>query len=142
QLSNSMVPVRPDKDRAPRDTAVMQRATLHSPGPVLESSEWVRVQRMPPGDASDPRLVMVRAPDSPAAAAFRVLRHRLIERDGLRTVLVTSPRVGEGKTTCAVNLALALCEAGRARVLLLEANFRRPAIARMLGFRPPVCFSE
>lgn len=86
----------------------------------------------------DERLLLLRAPDSATAASFRVLRHRLAERGDLKTVLVTSPVVGEGKTTCALNLALALGEAGRARVLLLDANFRRPALAELFGVAAPV----
>jgi Mrp family chromosome partitioning ATPase len=49
--------------------------------------------------------------------------------------------VREGKTTCAANLALALGECGRARVLLVEANLRKPALAELFGFLPPECFS-
>jgi Mrp family chromosome partitioning ATPase/uncharacterized protein involved in exopolysaccharide biosynthesis len=88
-------------------------------------------------DPTDPRLLLLRAPDSPAAASFRVLRYRLTERGGLKTILVTSPDPGEGKTTCASNLALALCEAGRAKVLLVDGNFRRPALEGLFGRPQP-----
>jgi Mrp family chromosome partitioning ATPase len=90
----------------------------------------------------DRRLVMLRDPDSPGAAAYRVLRHRLAERGNPRVVVVTSAKPKEGKSTCAVNLALALGECGRARVLLVEANLRSPRLAEMLAFMPPVCFGE
>ena len=46
-------------------------------------------------------------------------------------------RDGEGKSTFATQLALVLSESQRARVLLVEANFHRPALARILGFRVP-----
>src|SRR5262249_4608672 len=118
----------------PRDTTVFHKAGLG-----LGSSELVRIYRVQPPQRLDPRLLMVGAPDSAAAASFRVLRHRLAERTGVKVILVTSPRAGEGKTTCAVNLALALGEAGRARVLLLEANLRCPSVARLLGFQPRMC---
>jgi len=90
----------------------------------------------------DRRLVMLREPDSAAAAAYRVLRYRLTERGNPRVIVVSSPRPREGKTTCAVNLALALGECGRARVLLVEANLRAPKLAEMLAFMPPQCFGE
>jgi Mrp family chromosome partitioning ATPase len=90
----------------------------------------------------DRRLVMLRDPDSEGAAAYRVLRHRLVERGNPRVIVVTSARPKEGKTTCAVNLALALGECGRARVLLVEANLRSPRLAEMLAFMPPSCFGE
>jgi Mrp family chromosome partitioning ATPase len=57
-------------------------------------------------------------------------------------ILVTSPRGGEGKTFCAINMALALGEAWQSRVLLLEADFRNPSLARLLGFQPPACIAR
>ena len=100
---------------------------------------WVATHK-PPEDP-DARLILVREPDSARAASFRVLRHRLQERGDPRVIAVTSPGKREGKTTCAVNLALALGECGRARVLLVEANLRTPALAPLFGFMPPECFT-
>lgn len=100
----------------------------------------VRIQRAAPIPGNAPRPLMLEAPDTPAAAGFRVLRHRLAGRSG--AILVTSPHAGEGKTLCALNLALALAEDGQAHVLLLEANFRRASVARLLGFHPPVCIGK
>lgn len=90
----------------------------------------------------DRRLALLRDPDSQASAAYRVLRYRVLDRGMPRVIVVTSPRPGEGKSTCAVNLALALGECGRARVLLLEANLRDPSLAKLLAFMPPRCFAE
>lgn len=104
-------------------------------------SDFVRIHRVASAPA-DGRLVMLGPPDSAAAASFRVLRHRLTERRGAKTIVVTSPDAGEGKTLTAVNLALAMGETGLARVLLLEANFRSPCLARLLGFRPPICLTQ
>jgi Mrp family chromosome partitioning ATPase len=90
----------------------------------------------PPGMALDARLVLLREPDSQRAAAFRVLRHRMAERNDPRVVAVASALPGEGKTQCAVNLALASAEAARGRVLLVEANLRAPALATIFGALP------
>ncbi len=49
-----------------------------------------------------------------------------------RVVLFVSADAGDGKSTLAADLALVQREAGE-RVALVEANFRRPALARMLG---------
>jgi len=100
---------------------------------------WVATHKPP--DDPDARLILVREPDSARAASFRVLRHRLQERGDPRVIAVTSAGRKEGKTTCAVNLALALGECGRARVLLVEANLRAPALAPLFGFMPPECFT-
>jgi Mrp family chromosome partitioning ATPase len=103
-------------------------------------------------DAGGPRVVAVRAAPLEArvvamladgwpgaTAALRVIRHRLelLRGQGMWTFGVTSARPGEGKTTLAVQLALVLSEAQRARVLLVEACMSKPAIARLLGFEVP-----
>lgn len=84
----------------------------------------------------DPRLVMLREPESSQARNYRSLRHRLMSAPGVRVIAVTSARPGEGKTTCAANLALALAEDTMTRVLLVDANLPRPALGRLFGFTP------
>jgi capsular exopolysaccharide synthesis family protein len=84
----------------------------------------------------DRRLVSLTDPGSFAAEQFQGLR-MAIERlplDGAaRVVAVTSPGAGDGKTLTAINLAVALSRGGRARVLLIDADMRQPAIAARLG---------
>ena len=89
-----------------------------------------------------PRPLVLEEPDGAAAAAFRVLRHRLAERGGTRAILVAGPNARDGKTTCALNLWAALGENRRSRALLVEANLRDPAIAQAIGFDPPVCIGK
>jgi capsular exopolysaccharide synthesis family protein len=67
-------------------------------------------------------------PMSEVAEAFRSIRTALYfgMHDGrARTILVTSPMAGEGKTTLVSNLAISMAQAGR-RVLILDADFRKP----------------
>ncbi len=68
------------------------------------------------------------APQSPAAEAYRNLRTAIkfmsLDRP-IRTVLVTSARPGEGKTTTATNLAIVAARSGQ-RVLLVDCDLRRP----------------
>lgn len=98
--------------------------------------------QLPRHAKSDRRLAVALAPDSSRAAAFRVLRHHLLELGRPQCIVVTSPQRGDGKTTTAINLALALSECGRARVLLVEAHLRRPQLSAVFEFVPPRCFAD
>jgi Mrp family chromosome partitioning ATPase len=86
--------------------------------------------------------VLVREPDSERSAAYRVLRHHLLEAGRPQVVIVSSAQPGEGKTTTALNLALSLAECGRAKVLLAETHVRRPQLANVFRCVPPWCFAE
>ena len=59
-----------------------------------------------------------------------------------RVIMVTSANDEEGKTTCALNLALVLAGSGRTRVLLVEANTQTPALTSLLGFTTPACLTD
>jgi polysaccharide biosynthesis transport protein len=71
---------------------------------------------------------------APAIEAYRTLRATLTSGagTGTRSILVTGPSAGGGKTTTALHLATSLITAGH-RVILIEADVRRPSIARALG---------
>jgi len=88
----------------------------------------------------DPRLVLLRAPGSAQARSYRLLQHRVFAKGAPRVVAVTSAEPGEGKTTCAANLALAFAEATLSRVLLVDASLARPGIADLFGFAPAGSF--
>jgi Mrp family chromosome partitioning ATPase len=79
----------------------------------------------------DPRLVLLLEPYSQRAASFRVLRDNLIAKNAPRIIAVSSGAAHEGKTTCAINLALAFSERPSTRVLLLEGNFYDPSLAKV-----------
>jgi Mrp family chromosome partitioning ATPase len=101
----------------------------------------ITVRSLPLPAALEPRIVMVRDPYSPQADAYRTLRRKLSTITAT-TIAVTSASPREGKTTCAINLAFALRETSRGRILLVEANIRAPGIATTLQFEPPRCFTE
>jgi non-specific protein-tyrosine kinase len=76
------------------------------------------------------RLVVMNNPGAPEAESFRILRTN-IQFSGtekpIRSIVVTSAGIGEGKTLIACNLAVAMAQAGK-RVLLVDSDLRRPGI--------------
>ncbi len=80
-------------------------------------------------------LITLSDPRSAAAESYRSLRTSLrfitLESE-CRTLLVTSPMPGEGKSTTAANLAVALAESGD-RVVLIDCDFRRPKLQEYFG---------
>src|SRR5689334_8303643 len=119
--------------------AMMTHAPQQPIAPVGPPPEIGLTQHHLPEEPPDPRLALVLDPDSERSAAFRVLRHHLLEVGRPQVVVVSSPQPGDGKTTTALNLALALAECGRAKVLLVETNLRRPQLSQILKFTPPWC---
>ncbi|MCS6912255.1 MAG: CpsD/CapB family tyrosine-protein kinase [Myxococcales bacterium] len=115
-------------------------------GPVHAAPPLSWASPLKSGGPGDLRLVLQREPDSERAAAFRVLRHRIEQQNpdhmGTRVIALCAPRPRQGSTTAVANLALALCECDRARVCILEGNLRRPSLAQLFRFKPPMCLAE
>jgi capsular exopolysaccharide synthesis family protein len=86
-------------------------------------------------DATKKPLLTQAAPQSPRAESFRQLRTNLQFANvsgQAQTVLLTSSVPGEGKSTTATNLAIALAHAGQS-VCLVDADLRRPMVNEYLG---------
>jgi Mrp family chromosome partitioning ATPase len=92
----------------------------------------------------DRRLDLIIDPHSARSASFRLLRDSLLSRSLPRVVAVTSPTANDGKTTCAVNLALALAEQAATRVLLVDGNFFQPELATIFTLERlvPIAFDD
>tara|TARA_R110002096_G_scaffold436100_1_gene667677 strand:- start:42442 stop:43542 length:1101 start_codon:yes stop_codon:yes gene_type:complete len=115
----------------------------HPSSQNLQPPEIELVQHEVPRDTPyDSRLVLLADPDSEQAAAFRILRHHVLGAGHPQVIAVSGPHDGCGKTTTAINLAMALAECGRAQVLLIDANLRNPKIASSMRFVPPWCFAS
>lgn len=80
-------------------------------------------------------LAVLKRPSSPLAESFRSLRTSVMLSTAPRppqTLLVTSPQVGEGKTSTATNLAISFAQRG-GPILIIDADLRRPSVAKTLG---------
>jgi capsular exopolysaccharide synthesis family protein len=89
-------------------------------------------------EASADRLIVSKGMPGIAREQYRRLAaavHHLQTESGLKSLMVTSALPREGKTLTITNLALTLSELYKRRVLLIDADLRRPAIHKM--FRLP-----
>ena len=69
-----------------------------------------------------------REPKSIVAEAYRTIRTAVffgVPKNEAKTILITSPAPGDGKSTIASNLAIAMAQAGQ-KTLIVDADFRKP----------------
>src|SRR5262245_3525581 len=95
--------------------------------------------------APDPRLVTLISPKAIVSEQYRTLRAKILQMQrekGLKTLLVTSTAMSEGKTLTAANLALTMAQEIDLRVLLVDCDLRRPAIHRCLGIPQELGMSD
>jgi len=129
---------------APAGAGTLERLARPEPRrlrPSVPAAEIRPTRHRVPADRKWP-LVLLDQRLLPQAAAMRSLRHRIADRGDPRTILVTSAGTRDGKTFCAANLALALAEVRRARVLLLDANIHHPSVASVFGLKDYRCVLE
>ncbi|HEY6770715.1 MAG TPA: polysaccharide biosynthesis tyrosine autokinase [Candidatus Sulfotelmatobacter sp.] len=91
-----------------------------------------------------PSLVAFACPKSEAAEAYRALRSSILLSSWgspPKVILVTSALPQEGKTTISANSAVVLAQSG-SRVLLIDADLRRPSIHRLFGLQSRVGLSS
>src|SRR5262245_24716630 len=91
------------------------------------------------------RLIMLTCPTAAECERYRTLSARLFhaaEKRETQVVVITSALAGEGKTSTALNLALAMAQSKENRVLIVDGNLSRPNIASYLGMRPGAGLSE
>jgi succinoglycan biosynthesis transport protein ExoP len=98
------------------------------------------VPRQQPGEPLPAR----RQPRSARAEAYRQVRANLefSGADGMpRSLVITSPGPGEGKSTLAANLAVVAAQSGR-NVAIVDADLRKPSLARYFNLTPGPGLSE
>ena len=92
-----------------------------------------------PTPTPEQRLVTLTEPEGTGAEMFRVLATRLAHMQNkrrLQKLLITSSAVDEGKSVVAANLALTLARRPNERVLLMEADLRRPTVSALFSSTP------
>lgn len=93
-----------------------------------------------PVDGISESVMTFHKPRSTISEAYRAVRTGLnfgIRGEGHRVIQVTSPDPGDGKSTFTANLAVSLAQTGKC-VLLVDADFRRPRVAKIFGVDPSI----
>jgi capsular exopolysaccharide synthesis family protein len=103
------------------------------------NGNWLKVdvdRVLHPMPTPEQRLVTMTDPNGTGAEMFRVLATRLAhmqQKRHLHKLLITSSVVDEGKSVVAANLALTLARRPDTRVLVIEADLRRPTISALFS---------
>lgn len=82
---------------------------------------------------------------SKEADRFRILRTQVLQamsQAGMKTLGITSPNYGDGKTTIALNLALSIALDLKQTVLLVDLDLRKPNVMDYLGLSAPVGLTD
>jgi capsular exopolysaccharide synthesis family protein len=117
------------------DTEALDALAAQAP----PAASWLAVPAdriLRPVPTPEQRLIAITGPNSPGAEMFRVLSTRLAHlrhKRELKRLLITSSVVDEGKSVVSVNLALTLARRAGERVLLIEADLRRPTASALLS---------
>jgi len=132
--------------------SLIQRAIAMMPGLPAEEAP-ARPQPAPP--AQDRPMVPIDrnrlaaagmlvpgGPITPLAEEFRMVKRQLlltargvagVDADRARMILVCSAQPDEGKTFCAINLALSMAAEKDVEILLVDADFAKPDVSKRLG---------
>ena len=136
------------RDAGATPPAVARKESAELPVETRQSSSRGRkphVQVSLPASAN-PCLIMANAEGSPVAEQYRKLKSVIVklEKAGScgKTLMVTSPMPGEGKTFTAVNLAISLAQEFDHTVLLVEADLRKPSVLEYLGLQAEAGLSD
>jgi len=150
QVQSESAPVEaPAESGAVLSSAVAEEAPSAIPGmpaitggalPIAAPSEgrWLNVPAdriLHPQPMPEQRLVSIAEPDSAGAEMFRVLSTRLAHmqrKRHLHKLLITSSEGDEGKSVVTTNLAFSIARRSNERVLLIEADLRRPSASSLL----------
>jgi exopolysaccharide/PEP-CTERM locus tyrosine autokinase len=138
----------PEPDAAPRRTPRLEAAEETDPGhrreavrsflPAVTETK-VEVNRK---SLAERGFIVPDSPAGPLAEEFRIVKRQLllgmgagssVSAEKRRTILVCSAQPDEGKTFCAVNLAISLAGERDMEVLLVDADFPKPEVLSILG---------
>ena len=134
---------------APEGSALPDGIASRAAGATLDAAGAARAAEFMSYTISaarvEPHLVAITQPRSAYNELFRSLRTRVLqagEHQQMRTIVITSAGIAEGKTLTALNLAWLLAQTEGVRALIIDSDLRRPCATNYLGINVPVGLSE
>jgi capsular exopolysaccharide synthesis family protein len=129
--------------------ALPERTASGAVGATLDAARPARATALVSYDVDparvEPHLVAITQPRSAYCEQFRSLRTRVLqagEREQMRSFVITSAGMGEGKTLTALNLAWLLAQTEGVRALVVDSDLRQPCATDYLAIDAPRGLSE
>ena len=129
--------------------ALPERTASGAVGATLDAARPARATALVSYDVDparvEPHLVAITQPRSAYCEQFRSLRTRVFqagEREQMRSFVITSAGMGEGKTLTALNLAWLLAQTEGVRALVIDSDLRQPCATDYLAIDAPLGLSE
>lgn len=133
------------KARAQRDTTAPHARARHTPTTAdltqISVGNVVAINEI----TLDNNRIVAHRVRSKEADTFRILRTQVLQamtQGGMKTLGITSPNYGDGKTTIAINLALSIALDLKQTVLLVDLDLRKPNVMEYLGLAAPIGITD
>jgi protein-tyrosine kinase len=141
RLSEANSKARAARGESPAQTlpAVTAKVPVRRSHPEDIAARWQALKQASLSRRQLDRSLLVAKDGGPNSAPFDMLRTKvlhLMRTNGWRRIGITSPLMGCGKSTIALNLAFSFARNPEMRIMLVDADLRRPSIATMLGITP------
>ncbi|TNC74796.1 CpsD/CapB family tyrosine-protein kinase [Rubellimicrobium roseum] len=114
-------------------------APTAAPEALQVAAHWQALREAAVAPRALVRAHIVAATGERDAVRFDMMRTKLLHEartNGWRRIAITSPGPGCGKSTISLNLAYSLARQPERRVVLFEADLRRPSLSKTMGLRP------
>lgn len=110
------------------------------PEQKLQNVSYSETRVMPVNQAHLEKMrIVAQNKSDPSSIYFDILRTQVLqkmEENGWKTLAITSPVPGCGKTVVAINLAISIAQHSVKTAMLVDFDLRRPAVAKYLGIQP------
>lgn len=126
------------KQRGAETTTERSAPRINARAERTDSKVDISSSRLPPDMEAklEANRIVAHRTRSVEADAFRILRTQVLQtmnKQGWKTLAITSPNYGDGKTTIALNLAISIAQDLKQTVLLVDLDLRKPCVHDYLG---------